>query len=217
MKKSTKRIFVTATNTDIGKTYTTQLLLQSFAKQGLRVGAIKLIETGVLEYAPDAEVLFKLLKELNKDFKNMTLRDIVPITYELPAAPFIASNNTPLDLEILNKSIEKLEEYCDVLIIEGAGGLYVPIDDKTMMIDLISYFKATALLVTHCSLGCINDTLLSQKALHDNQIKFATVFNCREDDRDFEVVSRPYFDYTAHKVMKTSSDIDTLCDVLYNL
>jgi len=212
-----KRIFVTATNTDIGKTYTTKLLLKEYASRGIKVGVIKLIETGVVDVASDGEMLFSLIKELNPDFKSMSLEDIVPITYELPAAPFIASKNTPLDLEKLEKNIIKLENFCDVLIIEGAGGLYVPIDDKTMMINLISYFKATALLVTHCSLGCINDTLLSQKALHDNGIKFATVFNCKENYESFKVVSEPYFLQTTQKVLKTSSDIDTLCDVLYNL
>lgn len=212
-----KRIFVTATNTDIGKTYTTKLLLKEYASRGIKVGVIKLIETGVVDVASDGEMLFSLIKELNPDFKSMSLEDIVPITYELPAAPFIASKNTPLDLEKLEKSIIKLENFCDFLIIEGAGGLYVPIDDKTMMINLISYFKATALLVTHCSLGCINDTLLSQKALHDNGIKFATVFNCKENYESFKVVSEPYFLQTTQKVLKTSSDIDTLCDVLYNL
>jgi len=212
-----KRIFVTATNTDIGKTYTTKLLLKEYANRGYHVGVIKLIETGVLEHAPDGEMLLKLVQELNPNFKSLHIEDIVPITYELPAAPFVASQNTPLDLKKLQNSIEKLENLCDLLIIEGAGGLYVPIDEKTMMIDLISYFKASALLVTHCSLGCINDTLLSQKALHDNGIKFATVFNCKEDEESFRVVSEPYFLQTTQKVLKTSSDIDTLCDVLYNL
>ena len=212
-----KRIFVTATNTDIGKTYTTKLLLKEYASRGIKVGVIKLIETGVVEIASDGEMLLTLVQELNPNFKSMSIEDILPITYELPAAPFVASNNTPLNLTKLETSIEKLENLCDILIIEGAGGLYVPIDDKTMMIDLISYFKSTALLVTHCSLGCINDTLLSQKALHDNGIKFATVFNCKEDIESFKVVSEPYFLQTAQKVLKTSSDIDTLCDVLYNL
>ena len=54
----TKRIFVTATNTDIGKTYTTKLLLKEFASRDLRVGVIKLIETGVDKKAFDGEELF---------------------------------------------------------------------------------------------------------------------------------------------------------------
>ena len=212
-----KRIFVTATNTDIGKTYTSKLLIREFASHGLRVGAIKLIETGVVDFAPDAQVLLSSLKEVNPEFKDIKLQDIVPITYTLPAAPYVASNAARLDLEILNAAVEKLEKLCDILIIEGAGGLYVPVDEEYMMIDLIEYFQATALLVTHCSLGCINDTILSQRALDDKNIKYATAFNCRESDGSFKDVSEPYFINTREKVLKVTSDIDTICDVLYNL
>ena len=212
-----KRIFVTATNTDIGKTYTSKLLIKEFASRGIRVGAIKLIETGVVNFAPDAETLLICVKEFNSEFKDITVGDIVPITYTLPAAPYVASNAAPLDLSLLNAAVEKLEKLCDVLIIEGAGGLYVPVDEEYMMIDLIGYFKATALLVTHCSLGCINDTILSQRALDDKNIKYTTAFNCRESDGSFKDVSEPYFINTREKVLKVTSDIDTICDVLYNL
>jgi dethiobiotin synthetase len=212
-----KRIFVTATNTDIGKTYTTKLLLREFASRGIRVGVIKPIETGVQEKAFDGENLLACIKELNTECKNLRVEDIVPITYKLPAAPFIASNNTTLDLEKIDSAVKKIEELCDVLIIEGAGGLYVPIDEKYMMIDLITYFKASALLVTHCSLGCINDTLLSKKALEDKNIKHVVAFNCRDNnDKSFSMVSEPYFLETDFEVLKVSKNIDTICDVLYN-
>ena len=103
-----------------------------------------------------------------------------------------------------------------MLIIEGAGGLYVPIDAKTMMIDLIKYLKATTLLVTHCSLGCINDTLLSSKALLDKNIPHTIAFNCRGTDKSFEEISAPYFSKIGFEVLKVDENIDTICDVLYN-
>jgi len=213
----TKRIFVTATNTDIGKTYTTKLLLKKFASQGLRVGVIKPIETGVVNSAPDGDMLLALIYELNSELNNINRDDIVPITYQLPSAPFVASHNKPFDFTLLDKTVKKIEQHSDVLIIEGAGGLYVPIDDKTMMIDLITYLDATALLVTHCSLGCINDTLLSEKALQDKNIKFITAFNCRKEDKNFQTVSQPYFLEIEKKVLKIDREIDTICELLYNL
>ena len=212
-----KRIFVTATNTDIGKTYTSKLLIKEFASRGMRVGAIKLIETGVVDFAPDAEALLACGQEVNPAFKDIKVKDIVPITYTLAAAPYIASNATPLDLELLNAAVTKLEKLCDVLIIEGAGGLYVPIDEKYMMIDMIEHFEASTLLVTHCSLGCINDTILSERALDNKNIKYLTAFNCRKSDESFKNVSEPYFKNTREKVLKVTPDIDTICDVLYNL
>lgn len=212
-----KRIFITATNTDIGKTYTSKLILKEYASRGIRVGVIKLIETGVLNGVfLDGNELLSCVKELNAEFKDTNTEDIVPISYELPAAPFVASDNAKLDLKKLDDAVEKIEKLCDLLIIEGAGGLYVPIDGNTMMIDLIKYFKATALLVTHCSLGCINDTLLSSKALLDKKIPHAIAFNCRNNNGSFEEVSAPYFKTIGFEVLKVDENIDTICDVLYN-
>jgi dethiobiotin synthetase len=214
----TKRIFVTATNTNIGKTYTTKLLLKEFASRGFSVGVIKPIETGVIDgLAPDADELLECAKELNPKLWSLEAEDIVPITYKLAASPFVASNNTPLDLKKIKIKIEEMEASCDIVIIEGAGGLYVPIDDKNMMIDLISHLNAVALLVTHCSLGCINDTLLSKKALENKNISHAVAFNCKESDDDFSQISEPYFLKTGFEVLKVGNDIEKICDVLYNL
>ncbi len=213
-----KRIFVTATNTNIGKTYATGLLLKEYASRGLRVCAIKPIETGIVDNVyPDGDLLLATLKELNSECKDLTVEDIVPISYELAAAPYIASRGKALDFELLNASIEKLEKLCDILIIEGAGGLYVPVDANFMIIDLIPYFNATGLLVTHCSLGCINDSLLSLQALQRRNIDASMVFNCRDSDESFSTVSEPFFINNDIEVLKLSQDIDTICDVLYNL
>jgi len=213
-----KRIFITATNTDIGKTYTTKLLLESFAARGLRVGVMKPFETGVIDgFCPDGSELLDLVQELNPEFKDSKIQDIVLFTYELPAAPFVASNNTRVDIKTLHVKVQKLEKLCDILIIEGAGGLYVPIDEKYMMIDLIQELHACALLVTHCSLGCINDTLLSKKALEDENIPYVVAFNCKKEDNDFLHVSLPYFEQSDFEVLNVTDDIDTLSQLLYNL
>ena len=212
-----KRIFVTSTNTDIGKTYTTKRLLEEFASRGIRVAVIKPIETGVDKTAFDGEELLTCIKKLNPEGQNLKVEDIVPITYKLPAAPFVASKGSKLDLKKIDNAIERLEKLCDLLIIEGAGGLYVPIDENYMMIDMITHLKASALLVTHCSLGCINDTLLSKKALQDRGISHVVAFNCKESEENFSIVSEPYFKQTGFEVLKVGKDIDTICDVLYNI
>ena len=201
-----KRIFITATNTNIGKTYTTKRLLKAFAARGLAVGVIKPIETGVSDgYAPDGEELLECAKALNPKLWSLEVEDIVPITYELPAAPFVASSNTAFDLKSVLRAIEAME------------GLYVPIDANTMMIDLIKMLDAKVLLVTHCSLGCINDTLLSKKALEGLHVEHLVAFNCRENDENFSTVSLPYFEHTKQQVLKVDDDIDLICELLYNL
>jgi len=73
------------------------------------------------------------------------------------------------------------------------------------------------LLVTHCSLGCINDTLLSKRLLEIMDIKHTVAFNCRENDSSFKDISETYFKKTNFEVLKVSQNIDKICDVLYNL
>ena len=213
-----KRIFITATNTDIGKTYTTLKMLHHYAAKGLRVGAIKPVETGVIDGVyPDGEQLLVALKELNTECEDLSVKDVVPISYELPAAPYIASNGAMFDFDTVMSAIEKMEERCDILLIEGAGGLMVPVDYSFMMIDLIGFFNASALLVTHCALGCINDTLLSVQALEQKNINSVLAFNCRDNEESFSKISEPYFIKKKQDVLKVAHDIDTICDVLYNL
>lgn len=213
-----KRIFVTATNTDIGKTYTTLKLMDAYTSKGIAVGVIKLIETGVIDGVyPDGDILLAKLQECNSACSEFRVTDIVPISYELPAAPFIASEGKALDFTVLNSAIEKMEAVSDILIIEGAGGLLVPVDGNFMMIDLIPFFNAVGLLVTHCALGCINDSMLSLGALQSRNIDAMMVFNQRVEDGDFATISEPYFKSKDIEILKVDEDIDTICDVLYNL
>ena len=211
-----KKIFITATNTDIGKTYTTKLLLEHFSTLGYRVGVVKPIETGVVDgnYLDGLELL-SLLHKLNNEAKYIKVEDVVPISFTLPSAPYIASGGVKIDLQKIQSSIKKLEKICDVLLIEGAGGLYVPIDIDFMMIDLIKKLHVDkTLLVTHCSLGCINDTLLSKKALEEKELSHVVGFNCKDGDKGFKNVSQKYFEDVGFEVLKISEDVDTLCKLL---
>ncbi len=210
----TKRIFITATNTDIGKTYVTTHLLKHYAELGHRVGVIKPIETGVEQSPPDGSSLLTLVQELNPLMKDLSINDLVPIQFRLPAAPYCANNAEPIDLAVVDKAIEKIEVRCDILIIEGAGGLYVPIDKNTMIIDLIKRFEAKALLVSHCRLGCINDTILSIKALQERSYDFEWTLNCHDDDYSFATVSEPYFRDQYPDFTRFSRDIATIAQTL---
>ncbi len=202
-----KRIFITATNTDIGKTHATKLLLKAYSQMGYNVLAFKPIETGVESLPKDGLELLSTIKRLNPKYNHLHVKDIVPLQYSLPAAPYIANSANDIDKTALDNSLKNLERDCDIVIIEGAGGLYVPIDKDNMMIDLISHFKAKTLLITHCKLGCINDTLLSIKALESKNIDFNWAFNCRDKDSDFKAVSQSYFDDNFEKLYFLDNDI----------
>lgn len=209
-----KRIFITATNTDIGKTHVTKLLLEEFASKGLSVGVFKPVETGVKDEPRDGRELFECALEHNPGLAILSLADIVPLQFSLPAAPYVANNAKPVNLDRVDKALQKIESLCDIVLIEGAGGLMVPIDKNLMVIDLIKHFEAKAVLVSHCRLGCINDTLLSIAALEHAGITHEWALNCRSGDTGFYETSAPYFADTFEETCILPDDIGTLAQKL---
>ncbi|RXJ69608.1 dethiobiotin synthase [Halarcobacter ebronensis] len=188
-----KRVFVTATNTDVGKTYACETILKYYAKKGVRVGYFKPCETGVIDSPLDGTKMLNLVKELNNDF-TATINDVVPYQFKLPAAPYVAKGEQNIDFEFLKDKINYLETMCDFLVIEGAGGLMVPILEDLFMIDLIKIFEAKAILIAPSKLGCINDILLSQEALKRREIDFEWYINLFQDKESFDEVSKPFLE-----------------------
>jgi len=187
-------LFITATGTNVGKTHTTLKLIEAFASKGLAVGVYKPIETGVIDTAPDANILLKVCRKVNKNFKNLTPQDITAYTFPLPAAPFCAATRQTIEIDKIIEKYHELSQLCDILLVEGAGGLMVPITKDFMMIDLAKKLGSKVLLVTPSRLGCINDTLLSQEALNSRNIEFDWCVNLFEDSESFSEVTKPFYD-----------------------
>ena len=187
-------LFITATGTNIGKTHTTVQLIEAFAAKGLSVGVFKPIETGVTTVPQDASLLLKVCQKVNKHFKNLTPEDITAYTFPLPAAPFCADIHQEIVIGKIIKKYHELSQLCDILLVEGAGGLLVPVTKDFMMIDLAKKLKTKVLLVTPSRLGCINDTLLSMEALRSRDIAFEWCVNLFEDKENFSEVTQPFYD-----------------------
>jgi len=189
-----KTLFITATNTDVGKTYTTLKLIELLSKQGLKVGVFKPIETGVGRVAKDASLLLEACKKYNDNFKEFNTNDITAYTFELPATPFCADLDGIIEIKKIIEKYEELSKLCDILLVEGAGGLLVPITKEYMMINLIKELNAKTLLVTPSRLGCINDTLQSILSLKTFDIDFEWCVNLYEDNNSFSKATKPYYD-----------------------
>lgn len=191
-----KSLFITATNTDVGKTYAAQKFLKHYTNRGYKVGYFKPIETGVDQVPLDGGKMYDLVKKLNPEFKAK-IDEIVPYQFKVPAAPFVSNIYEPekhIDIELIKKQKEYLEDFCDILIIEGAGGLMVPIKKDYFIIDLIKELDISAALITPSRLGCINDTLLSIQALKRLDIPFEWYVNLFLDKEKFEKITLPFYE-----------------------
>lgn len=187
-------LFITATGTNIGKTHTTLKLIEALASKGHKVGVYKPIETGVSNTAPDATILLKACRKVNENFKDFSPLDITAYTFPLPAAPFCADTTQTIHIDKIIEKYHTLKKLCDILLVEGAGGLLVPITKDYTMIDLAKELNTKVLLVTPTRLGCINDTLLSMEALKSRNIDFDWCVNLHEDKESFAEVTQPYYD-----------------------
>lgn len=202
-------LFITATGTNVGKTHTTLQLIKAFAAKGLAVGVYKPIETGVNVLPHDAMLLLEACQKVNENFKDLTPYDITAYTFPLPAAPFCADKKKEIDIDKIINKYNALKKLCDILLVEGAGGLMVPITKDFMMIDLAQELNANVLLVTPSRLGCINDTLLSMEILKSREIEFDWCVNLYEDKESFSEVTKPFYDEKLKGWWSTESGLDT--------
>lgn len=142
-------VFITGTDTNVGKT-----LICSWLCLHTSYGYFKPIQTGSREGKDSTFV---------KELTSCTIYQETYL-YKEPLSPHLASR--PEEIDIANIKIPRSSH----LIIEGAGGVLVPINKNTLMVDLISYTKAPVILVARSTLGTINHTLLSLEALHKRNI-----------------------------------------------
>lgn len=210
-----KPIFITATNNHIGKTYATLKLIEDLSARGLKVGVMKPIETGVVGTPEDASILFETALRYNPELSSLKLKDIAPYQFELPAAPYVAKGRKRVSAELLESAYAKIEVLCDIVLIEGAGGLLVPIEDDLYMYDFIRLFGARTLLVGHDRLGCINDVLLNLHLLDALGVDdYEWCINFREDKETFDKTTKPFFQKLFGQVLSLQEDRQKIIDSL---
>lgn len=206
--------FITATNTGVGKTHITCRLLDALDRRGLTPGVLKPIETGVDSIPEDATKLKQHCSKINQKYSDLTLEDICPYQFTLPAAPYVAKKKNSISIEKIHKAVEKITRISDIVLIEGAGGLMVPIEKEFFMVDMIKALDAKALLVSSSKLGSINDTLLSINMLEQRGIPYQWCINLYEDRESFAEVTLPYYQDRFGEVFVLPEDEEKLLDTM---
>ncbi len=174
--KKTKIIFVCGTDTGVGKTFVTGALLAFLNSQGVRTGGFKPLESGCAttkNHLKRADAEF--LKKMGRMPESIDL--INPYAFREALAPGVAADleKKSVSFPKIKKALKTLQKNYDVIFVEGAGGLLVPIAGKKTNLDLIRYLKSPVLLVARLGLGTLNHTLLTLEHLKRNRVKILGV------------------------------------------
>ena len=168
-----KVIFVTGTDTGIGKTVISSAISAFFSlRKQMNVGVMKPFECGLSKTDKDLLPWDAIcLREASGS--NDDLNIISPYTLEAPVAPEVAAmlEHVSIDMNMVDKIYHSLAKSHDLLVIEGAGGVLVPIKENFFFADLIQKWNAPTLIVSRLGLGTINHTLLTNHLLKERGIK----------------------------------------------
>ncbi len=180
-----KMLFVTGTDTDAGKTFATGWYARRLMDRGLKVVTMKFIQTGCTDSSDDLLLHRRLMgiDLLPEDREMLTAPEI----YTYPASPHLSAriDNRPVDLDKIWNAACRLADRYDIVLIEGAGGPLVPIDDNgTLTLDFPKTHGIPSLLVTNARLGSISHTLLTLEALTARGINVKTVLFNHHYDTD---------------------------------
>ncbi len=181
-----KGIFITGTDTGVGKTVVAGGLACALKKEGIDVGVMKPVQTGCIEtseglLAPDADFLISMSGV--KDDIDL----IAPYRFKEPLAPSVAAEieGREIDIEKIISSYNKLTQIHNFIIIEGAGGVLVPILKEYLFIDLIKRLSVPIIIVARTGLGTINHTLLTVRYALEHGIRIiGIIFNHTSNEED---------------------------------
>ncbi|MDZ4743128.1 MAG: dethiobiotin synthase [Verrucomicrobiota bacterium] len=174
--------FITGTDTNVGKTFVTCLILDALKKRGIKACGYKPLLCGERSDA------FSLFHSGHQD--GITIDDINPIWMRPPAAPYTASmiENRLIDLGTVFDGFHKLQGLCDCVLIEGVGGWRVPIRKDFFLSDLAEEFSSPVIVVARPNLGTINHSLLTVESIRKGKLPLAGLI-LNQSEQDIDLIS----------------------------
>ena len=195
-----KPLFVTATDTDIGKTFVCAGLAYALKKSGIDVGIMKPFACGVKQKIGFSSNDLTILT--NAAMVDDAEDIINPFFFPIPASPYTAAKNlgVKIDVEHVMKCFKKLDEIHDIVLVEGIGGIMTPILKDYAIIDLIKDLMANTIIVTSSKIGTVNHTVL-------------TCNMCKNMNIPIKGLIINNFDSTGYPIHELERDLSTLTDL----
>ena len=184
-------LFISGIDTDIGKTYATGMIAKALMQQGINVMTQKLVQTGVAINPNSGEMGIADDIITHRQLMGISLQPCdsdyttCPYRYQKPASPHLSVKlaGQILNPEVITKATQSLQAKYDVVLLEGAGGLLVPMTEQLLTLDYIATQGYPVILVISGRLGSINHTLLSLDAIKARGLTIhSVIYNHIHDD-----------------------------------
>lgn len=167
--------FISGIDTDAGKSIVTGVIARTLKNKGVNVITQKFIQTGCIGISEDIlkhrEIMGIEPEEVDKNGETC------PYVMTYPASPHLAAeiDKINIDVQVIHAATEKLQQKYDVVLLEGAGGLYVPVTRDYLTIDYVQEYNYPLILVSSSKLGSINHTLMSLELCRLRKLNVAYV------------------------------------------
>lgn len=181
-----KGLFVTGTDTEVGKTFVAAGIAAALRRRGIDIGVMKPIHTGC-KIRRGRLIPVDAIRLIRSAGVDDPIELVTPYAFKEPVAPYVAALRNGMNIDVNNilKSYRNLYSKHDYTIVEGIGGILVPITKSFYVADLIKRLKLPALIVTKPGLGTINHTLLTVSCLKVKKIPIiGIVVNYRNQGKD---------------------------------
>jgi dethiobiotin synthetase len=185
-----KGFFVTGTDTGVGKTIISCGLAAELKRKKIDVGVFKPLLSGISRYHPESDT--SLLKQMSQT--SLSYEDITPFEFEEPLAPYIAGKleGKVVHIEDVLNHWEIIKQKHEYFIVEGAGGISVPLGESFLVSDLIKALQLPIIIVTRPNLGTINHTFLTVQYAASIGLRVAgIVINGISDNPDLAEKTNP--------------------------
>ncbi len=175
MSTGTRRgVFVTGTDTEVGKTIIAAALTRALCSRGMRVGVMKPVSAG-RERKDGCWINEDARQLLEASNVPLTLSEINPYAFEPPISPHIAAAEAGLavDLARIESAFIAIADKADLVVVEGAGGWLAPISETLTMADIAIRLALPVVLIVGMRLGCLNHSLLSAESIRSRGLTLA--------------------------------------------
>ena len=176
--------FITGTDTSVGKTFVTGLLLEALRREGIQAVGYKPVAAGD---RTDAAAILHACNE-----PDLSLDEVNPLFFKAPAAPYVAAllENRPLDVAVMREGFAHLVRKFPCVLVEGAGGWEVPLTADRTMADFAQDLALPVIVVVDNKLGALNHTILTVRNIRARGMSCAgVILNHVADERDTASIS----------------------------